>query len=151
MPTRRAECACGQLAAVCEGEPTRVSVCHCFACKRRTGSAFSFNVRYVEAQVAVEGEARTFTRIGDEGGHIISSFCPNCGATVCYRIVEDPGIVAIAGGAFADLSLPPPTRSVYDSSRSYAWMDIRTKPWSGWASGGTAAVSVHGWPGRARP
>jgi hypothetical protein len=39
MVRRRAECCCGQLAAVCEGEPIRVTVCHCLNCKRRTGSA----------------------------------------------------------------------------------------------------------------
>ena len=46
MVVRRAECACGQLSAVCSGEPMRVSVCHCLACKRRTGSAFSYNARF---------------------------------------------------------------------------------------------------------
>ena len=45
MTTRRAQCSCGQLAAICAGEPVRVSVCHCLECKRRSGSAFSNNAR----------------------------------------------------------------------------------------------------------
>ena len=53
MVTRRAECSCGQLSATCSGEPVRVSVCHCLSCKRRTGSAFSFNARFAEMDVSI--------------------------------------------------------------------------------------------------
>ena len=35
---RRASCTCGQLHFDCTGDPVRVSVCHCLACQRRTGS-----------------------------------------------------------------------------------------------------------------
>jgi len=128
MITRRAECSCGQLSATCSGEPIRLSVCHCLACKRRTGSAFSFNARFAEDHVSIQGRAAEFTRIGDEGGRVIYSFCPECGTTVHYRIDGQPGLVAIPAGAFADLSLPPPDRSVYHESRRYRWVEIRAKP-----------------------
>ncbi|HEX9905358.1 MAG TPA: aldehyde-activating protein, partial [Propylenella sp.] len=36
MSTRRASCSCGQLSVTCEGEPVRISMCHCLACQRRT-------------------------------------------------------------------------------------------------------------------
>lgn len=39
---REAVCSCGQLRLIAEGEPVRVSVCHCLACQRRTGSAVGF-------------------------------------------------------------------------------------------------------------
>ncbi|TGQ96184.1 aldehyde-activating protein, partial [Mesorhizobium sp. M4B.F.Ca.ET.203.01.1.1] len=65
MVTRRAECSCGQLSATCSGEPVRISVCHCLDCKRRTGSAFSYNVRFAEADVSIEGRALQFTRVGE--------------------------------------------------------------------------------------
>jgi hypothetical protein len=130
MPERRAECACGQLTATCRGEPVRLSVCHCLACKRRTGSAFSFNARFPEADVIIAGRAQEFARIGDEGGHVIYSFCPDCGVTVHYRIAEAPGVIAIPAGAFADLDLPAPRHSVYHDSRRYAWVEIRADPGS---------------------
>src|SRR5258707_8613238 len=38
MPTRRAACNCGQLPLTCEGEPVRISTCHCLECQRRTGA-----------------------------------------------------------------------------------------------------------------
>jgi hypothetical protein len=40
MSTRLASCSCGQLTAQVAGEPVRISICHCLACQRRTGSVF---------------------------------------------------------------------------------------------------------------
>jgi hypothetical protein len=39
---REASCSCGQLRLVAHDEPVLVTMCHCFACQRRTGSAFRF-------------------------------------------------------------------------------------------------------------
>ncbi|TIU83618.1 MAG: GFA family protein, partial [Mesorhizobium sp.] len=116
MVTRRAECSCGQLSATCAGEPVRISVCHCLDCKRRTGSAFSYNVRFAEADVTIDGRALQFTRTGEQGGQITYSFCPDCGTTVHYRIDTQPGLTAIPVGAFADPSFPPPFQSFYHRS-----------------------------------
>ena len=44
--TRQASCSCEQLRLSAEGEPVRISVCHCLACQRRTGSAFGFQARF---------------------------------------------------------------------------------------------------------
>ena len=128
MITRRAECSCGQLSATCSGEPVRVSVCHCLACKRRSGSAFSHNARYAEENVVIEGQATEYTRIGDDGYHVVYSFCPTCGTTVHYRIGEGTGVVALCAGAFADLAFPPPSVSVYHDSRGYPWVEIKADP-----------------------
>jgi hypothetical protein len=127
MTTRRAECACGQLSATCAGEPVRISVCHCLACKRRTGSAFSFNARFAEADVMIEGRVASFTRTPDGGGEVSSGFCPECGTTVFYRLSAQPGLVAIPAGGFADMSFPPPFVAVYDERR-YGWVEITAEP-----------------------
>ena len=66
MPTRRASCSCGQLSVICEGEPVRVSICHCLACQQRTGSVFGVQARFRREKVAIEGRASEFVRIGDE-------------------------------------------------------------------------------------
>jgi hypothetical protein len=128
MTTHRAECSCGQLSATCSGEPVRVSVCHCLACKRRSGSAFSWNARFPEDAVAITGRATVFTRTGDEGGHVIYSFCPECGTTVHYRIDTQPGLIAIPAGAFADAAFPPPFLSYYHETRRNPWVEIRAEP-----------------------
>jgi hypothetical protein len=129
MSNRRAECECGALAVTCTGEPLRVSVCHCLACKRSTGSAFSYNARWREADVRIEGEGASFTRIGDEGGACTQTFCTKCGTTLYYRIGDAPDVIAVRAGAFADPHFPPPTVSVYhDDSRKHAWVKIETSP-----------------------
>lgn len=128
MKNRRAECSCGQLAAICEGEPVRVSVCHCLACKRRSGSAFSNNARFPEDKVSFEGRAKAFTRISDAGNRVTYSFCPECGTTVHYKIDAQPGLIAIPVGAFAELAFPPPFLSFYHETRRYPWVEIQTEP-----------------------
>src|SRR5258708_6682127 len=128
MVTRRAECSCGQLSATCSGEPVRVSVCHCLSCKRRTGSAFSFNARFAEMDVSIEGRASSFTRLGDEGGRVIYSFCPDCGTTVHYRIDTQPGLIAIPAGGFAGPSFPPPFLSFFPDRRACDWVEVPPQP-----------------------
>ncbi len=105
-----------------------MSVCHCFACKRKTGSAFGFGAWFRENDVATGGRAMEFVRIGDDGGRITNSFCPNCGTTLFWTIDRLPGVVAVSAGAFADLSFPTPSVSVYDQSRRYPWVEIHAEP-----------------------
>src|SRR5687768_8854071 len=64
---RTASCSCGQLGAICEGEPVRVSMCHCLACQKRTGSVFGVVARWPSDRVTIEGHAQEYVRVGDEG------------------------------------------------------------------------------------
>ncbi len=123
MTQRTASCICGQLTASVTGEPLRVSVCHCLNCKRRSGSAFAVQARFPADQVALAGEARTFSLTGDSGGTATFSFCPECGVTVAYvnRGMED--LIAIPVGAFADPDFPAPGVEVYDS-RKCPWVEV---------------------------
>src|ERR1700683_624420 len=128
MTTRRAECSCGHLSATCSGEPVRVAVCHCLACKRKTGSAFGFGAWFRKHDVLTEGQTAEFVRVGDDGGQVTNRFCPHCGTTVVWGIDTIPDAVAVSAGSFADLSFPPPFVSVYHESRRFPWVEIRTEP-----------------------
>lgn len=121
--TRTATCSCGQLRVVVEGEPVRVSVCHCRACQRRTGSAFGVQARWHKDRVRTEGEAHTWCRVGDDGTTLEHRFCPNCGSTVWYTQDVTPDLVAVAVGAFGDPAFPAPTRSVYEEFR-HLWVGL---------------------------
>jgi len=46
MATREAACHCGQLRPEVDGDPFVVSLCHCLACQRRTGSAFGMQAAF---------------------------------------------------------------------------------------------------------
>jgi hypothetical protein len=123
MTTRTASCSCGQLTATVSEDPIRVSVCHCLACQRRTGSVFGAQARFRSEAVAVRGESRRFVRIGDEGGKASFNFCPSCGATVHYKIEGREGYVVIPVGAFAEPGFPAPSFSVYEE-RMHAWVSL---------------------------
>jgi hypothetical protein len=121
MTSRRASCSCGQLSVVCEGDPVRVSVCHCLACQQRTGSVFAAQARWPSERVRTEGRATEWARTGDAGSTATFRFCPACGATVYYTSDGMPGVVAVPVGAFADPGFPPPVFSVYEE-RKHAWV-----------------------------
>ena len=127
MGTKTASCRCGALKARATGEPKWISVCHCLACKARTGSAFSWNAHYPEAQVETEGEARRWTRTaGDDGRWCTYDFCPICGSTAWYRIELRPGMVSIPAGNFADPDFGEPTHSSCGESRC-PWLGLDTR------------------------
>lgn len=121
--TRKASCCCGQLHVECDGEPIRVSVCHCHSCQRRTGSVFGAQARFPSAQVRTFGQATTYTRLGDSGNAIHFHFCPTCGSTVYYTLDRAPDSIAVALGAFADASFPSPKISVYEA-RMHPWVGL---------------------------
>lgn len=122
MTTRVASCSCGQLTATVSGEPTRISICHCLACQRRTGSVFGAQARFPAGQVRVAGTASGYVRVGDAGTQATFRFCPKCGATV-YWTGGDDETVAIPVGAFADPAFPAPTVSVYEE-RMHSWVRL---------------------------
>lgn len=121
--TRRAACACGQLSASVEGDPVRVSVCHCRDCQRRSGSAFAAQARFPLENVAFTGEWRTWEKAGDSGGVATFRWCPVCGNSLAYTGGGIDGVVAIALGAFDPGDAPAPTVSIYES-RKQAWVEI---------------------------
>ena len=123
MTTRTASCSCGQLTATTTAEPVRVSVCHCLACQRRTGSVFGAQARFPRDSVTVRGDRTEYVRIGDSGGRATFRFCPRCGSTVFYTIEGLDGYIAIPVGAFGDPAFPAPAFSVYETRR-HPWVPV---------------------------
>ena len=123
MADHHAACSCGQLSLVAHGDPVRVSMCHCLACQRRTGSAFGVQARFLRDRVRIEGDSTAYTRISDEGDARTFHFCPHCGATVFYDLPGEGDVVAVPVGAFAEPGFPAPTRSVYEVRR-HEWVAV---------------------------
>jgi hypothetical protein len=59
---RTATCVCGQLSALCKSEPARVSLCHCLACQKRTGSTYGIAAFFRREDVESKGHAQQYTR-----------------------------------------------------------------------------------------
>lgn len=119
--TRSANCACGQLSAVCVGEPVSVSACHCLECQRRTGSSFGIAAFFQRARVQLQGVSTCYERRSDSGFQVSFHFCPQCGSTVYWYPARKQDVVAVAVGAFADPEFPAPTKSVSEEHR-HLWL-----------------------------
>jgi Glutathione-dependent formaldehyde-activating enzyme len=50
-------------------------------------------------------------------------FCPECGGTVFYTSPDEPDLVAVPVGVFADPSFPAPRTSYYEV-RKHAWIEL---------------------------
>src|SRR5262249_684078 len=122
MATRTASCCCGQLRIEVTGEPLGVGVCHCLACQRRTGSVFAALAAFA-APYHVEGIATEYVRVGDQRASFRFRFCPLWGSTVLHTEEDQEQSVAVAVGAFADPTFPPPKDSVYDCRR-HPWVQL---------------------------
>ena len=123
MTTRQAACSCGQLHLTIEGEPARISICHCLACQRRTGAVFASQARFRPEQITVAGKAATWKRTAESGSVVSFNFCPTCGSTVYWESESFPGRVIVAIGNFADPSFPTPTVSVWEEAR-HPWVSL---------------------------
>jgi hypothetical protein len=123
MTARTASCSCGQLQLVASGEPVRISVCHCLACQRRTGSVFGQQARFPAGAVVIRGISTAYVRTGDSGTRLTYHFCPRCGSTVYYQSEEQPQLIAVPVGAFADSTFPAPRVSVYEN-RKHEWVTM---------------------------
>jgi hypothetical protein len=104
-------------------DPIRVSVCHCLACQRRTGSAFGAQARFRKESVSINGQSTQYVRVADSGNRIMFNFCPACGSIVHYWIEGREDLVAVPLGAFADPQFPAPAFSVYER-RKHPWVSL---------------------------
>ncbi|HEY2034677.1 MAG TPA: GFA family protein [Rhizomicrobium sp.] len=120
---RKASCSCGQLRVTVTGDPVRISICHCFACQKRTSSLFGAQARWPRQNVTIEGPSTAWRRTGDEGSTGEFHFCPVCGTTVWYIAPVDGDTIAVATGCFSDPDFPKPQYSVYDNRR-HRWLKI---------------------------
>jgi hypothetical protein len=114
MATREAACWCGQFRLTLEGDPVLVSACFCTRCQRRTGSFFGVTAYFSPEQlVGREGEASTFQR---QEGATTFNFCPRCGSNLLWSSPEWADVIGVAGGAFADPTLPGPHRMTFTAT-----------------------------------
>jgi hypothetical protein len=123
MTTRRAACSCGQLHLTAEGEPSRISMCNCLECQRRTGAVIGNRALFRREQVTIGGRATDWTRTADSGNAVTSHFCPTCGSTVYWEGQGFAEYIAVAIGNFADPSFPAPTMAVFERSR-HPWLSL---------------------------
>jgi hypothetical protein len=123
MTVKYSACSCGQLRLAVEGEPSRISMCHCLDCQRRTGAVISNQARFRCEQVSVSGHATAWKRTAESGNALTFHFCPICGSTLYWENEGLPEHILVAVGNFADPSFPAPTIAVWEQTR-HVWVSL---------------------------
>jgi hypothetical protein len=124
MSSRTARCHCGQLQIACTGEPTKISLCHCLECQRRTGSVFSIAAFYERGNVTLtQGNPKGFQRQSASGFSVVFHFCGNCGSNLFWEPARLPHLIGVAAGAFAEPTFPAPQQSVWSKDK-HAWLNL---------------------------
>ena len=121
---REASCHCGLFVVRCEGEPAKVSLCHCFDCQRRTGTLFSVAAFFPKSQFTViQGQSQTYRRPSASGFDVAFNFCIECGSNLWWEAARLPSLIGVAAGAFADPTFPAPEQAVW-SEHQHAWLSL---------------------------
>lgn len=97
-------CVCGSVRFRALGEPSRVTICHCTWCQRRTGTAFATEVVFDRSQVEITGpEIGHYRHLSDESGRWLDiEFCRRCGGNLGFSLEAVPGVRTLPAGAFDD-------------------------------------------------
>src|ERR1051326_4983683 len=72
-------CLCGAVRYNAHVEPEFVGVCHCRDCQKFTGSAFGTLVGLPQSALEIQGELKSYSKLGDSGKPIIRLFFPSAG------------------------------------------------------------------------
>jgi len=122
------QCVCGEVSYSIDGEPKRITICHCKWCQRRTGSAFGVEVVFDENQITINDQSVTrYRHLSDESGRWLDQhFCRKCGSNIGFTLEAVPGIRTIAAGTFDD--------PLWLQSKSVQRIHVFTRSAQDWAS-----------------
>ena len=117
-------CLCGAVRYRARTAAARMMVCHCRACQKQAGSAFS--VLFVVARDAIDitGAMSVFEQVGEDSGQPVQRhFCGRCGSPIISTLAARPAIVAVKGGTLDDPAWLAPRVHVW-CDRAQPWVDI---------------------------
>lgn len=118
---RTGGCLCGAVRYLLRGEPEAIAVCHCTHCQKQSGSPFSFNLFFKEADYEQTGETRFFVDTGDSGQPSHRHFCGSCGSPILTRVSTLPGMVLMKAGTLDSMEGLQPQIEIY-TDRAVKWL-----------------------------
>jgi hypothetical protein len=95
-------CLCGSIQFESRGEPVAQFNCHCRACQRTSGSAFSPVMFFRRDDLTVRGDLHWYESPGGSGQAIRRGFCPTCGAQVAGDVAVAPQWLSVRAGLLDD-------------------------------------------------
>jgi hypothetical protein len=119
----KGSCLCGAIRYTCDSEPLFTAVCHCAACQKSTGTAFSVVVGARKTDLKIIGDTlTTYEGIGDSGHPTYRHFCSQCGSTIYAEMGLRPGLACIKAGTLDTASGLKPQVHVYWRDHQ-AWIE----------------------------
>lgn len=109
-------CLCGEVRYRLASARARTMVCHCRACQKQSGSAFSVLLALPAADLQLEGRLRTCVTVADSGREVHRRYCGHCGSPVLTELPARPGLAVIKAGTLDDPSWLQPALHVWCKS-----------------------------------
>ncbi|KJK68762.1 Glutathione-dependent formaldehyde-activating enzyme [Aspergillus parasiticus SU-1] len=72
-------CFCGNIRVEYNGEPIISALCHCYDCRKLTGTLFTYSFVVHKADLKITGNPKEVAKRADSGNHIKNYFCSDCG------------------------------------------------------------------------
>lgn len=125
MPNIVGGCLCGGVRYSVDADPELTALCHCEACQKQTGSAFSILVAVPKESVRIEGRSlAAFESVGASGWPVTREFCLGCGSPILVDASITPDLLWIRGGTLDDRSWLRPQMNIWcDSAQPWVSMD----------------------------
>lgn len=111
-------CYCGNIAFEATVDPDSVTICHCNACQRLTGSAYRVTVA-ARAQDfrLVRGMPKTYVKLADSGNKRAMVFCGDCGSPVyAHAAEENPTSYGLRVGSLREREALIPRKRIWCES-----------------------------------
>ena len=107
-------CHCEQVRYEAMIDPESASVCHCTDCQKLSGSAYRFNVRAIEGTLRLlQGEPKTYVKIGSSGSRRAQMFCANCGSQLYVTDADHPGDYRLRVGCIEERAALTPKLQIW--------------------------------------
>ncbi|HEX4246495.1 MAG TPA: GFA family protein [Pseudonocardia sp.] len=120
---RSGHCLCGSISYRFDAEPDIVALCHCDACQRHSGAAFSVNVLVARDAVEIKGTPETYQTFGSENGSPRDRlFCGDCGTPIFTILHERPETLIVKAGTLDDRTGLKPAVDVW-WRRAQDWLE----------------------------
>jgi len=104
MAVHEGGCLCGAVRFETEGEPLRVTICHCRFCQRATGSAYMVEPIFAREKVRISKGSPTVYSLRSSGsGKLVHvHFCATCGTKLYLTFERFADSCGVYAGTFDD-------------------------------------------------
>lgn len=113
-------CLCEAIRYTFRGPLQFVMQCCCKDCQKATGTGHTTIVGIDKAQLALTGEPKTFTVVGDSGNGVIRHFCGTCASRLYTMSAMSDSLIMIQSGTLDDPNMVTPECVIYKKD-AVAW------------------------------